>query len=717
MAHMTIKSSNPNLSYVLCKNPASGLMNRKIRQGFGFGWYGFNDDLTTNEQEYHMLYREDFDCDSFGQSGFSYLSKEQYVNAFAYNSLMTTLLRDVLKGASEHDTVCEQEVVLHQVGFKGVRLLEQLQQYLPVKMQFEEIRKFVFKITFSGTCTLHEIITCITLACMYLAGDTSARLTKLDEAFMVKYARMINDLDLPFFLRYVFARNFFRDANTYKKHVEKLNTESIKLAHGDTAMQRFRFIEKQLDMTVPILDVGCGEGLYALNLSKRTPFTYHAVDIDTELTDMVFRKGRARGLDIKTYNHIDEYQEDQLVDIVFTEVIEHMPEKEASEFFSDLLTKNFRKLIITTPDKNFNPNYGIKEGEFRHDDHDWEMNKEQFEDWVCDHIAKHEVIHGQKFDIQWVGMGDCVDGIFTSQGFIITNTDVRPQAIITVGCSASGKSTFANRLAKLGWTEINRDTIRFRGGEKNWLEYNWKQEGAVQRKWEKKLHNACSNSENIVVSDTNLDRSRAEELEQYLIGEGYDVTFRLFEEDFAELLKRDSHRQGGVGYEVLLKQYQRFMVEWKGVQPYVPNGSQQRAYIFDLDGTLFTNDTRNIYDETRVKEDSPIHRNMIIARSLINEGIKVIFLSGRKGTEQCLKDSRESLVGYLGEGAYDCPMFFREPEDNSKDSICKLKLFDKYVRNNYHVLTVFDDRQQVIEECWNVIGIPVTNVGNPFKRF
>lgn len=717
MAHMTITSSNEKLSWVLCKNPATGMVVRKIRKGFGYGWFT-KEHSGTREEQYNLMFRENHDSDSFSEGGFAYLAQAEFTSAFAYNCLITTLLRDVVKGESEHDVVSKQVVTLHQVGFRGYKLIEQIQQFIGCEVVVGEIRPMVFRMTFKEEGTLHSIMSKVLLACLFLGGDHGARLTKLDESFMDKYANLVNKLDLPYFLRYVFARNFFRDSKTFQKMSPKLETESIKLAHGDTAMQRLRFIEKQIDHTKPILDVGCGEGLYALNLTKRNPFTYHAIDIDEDLTDMVYRKGKSRGYDIETYTHIDQYQSNQTVDILFTEVIEHMPLDDAELLLRRLLNMNFNKLVVTTPDRDFNKNYCLGD-EFRHDDHDWEMNKDQFTRWFSGILGKEVIEHNLDLEFEWVGIGDCVDGVYTSQGFIVKNRHVQKEAIITVGAPASGKSTYAEKLVRAGWTEVNRDEIRFRGGEKDWSKYTFspRTEGAVQNKWEKKIWNAMHNNENLVISDTNLNRERTEGLKRRLELEGYLVTIKTFDVPFEELLKRDTHRTGSVGYEVLLKMYIQYQREWNGIKIYQPNSSDERCYVVDLDGTLANNAERNIYDESKVDTDHPIHHVVLIVRSLLEAGIKVVFLSGRQGTEDCLSKTRQWLVKYLGDHAYDCLLIMREEGDTRPDYVFKMEAFDKYLRNQYHVLAVIDDRKQVIEQCWDVLGVNVISVGNNLDRF
>jgi hypothetical protein len=51
----------------------------------------------------------------------------------------------------------------------------------------------------------------------------------------------------------------------------------------------------------------------------------------------------------------------------------------------------------------------------------------------------------------------------------------------------------------------------------------------------------------------------------------------------------------------------------------------------------------------------------------------------------------------------------REYGDQRKDSIVKAEIFDQEIRGRYHVVAVFDDRDQVVR-MWRSLGLTVFQV-------
>lgn len=711
MAHLTIESNNPDFSWVLVKNPESGIQYRPIRQGKGFGWFFPNDDT------YNLAFVDGLDCDSFSQSDFEYLSTNKFGNPLAHSSLLNAFLRDVWQNRNpEKDVVAHNSITLHQVITKARKLLEHLSKHLSCDLHIEEAYANCYTLRFSGELTLHELVCNVMVACLFLSGQDGIFLTKVDKAFVSKYADIINKLGMDYYLRYMFARNYFKSKDQFNKFVHMLETEDIKLQHGDTAMQRLRFIEKRLDGQREILDVGCGEGLFALNLPKRIPHTYHAVDIDEELVTILGRKAESRGLDIKTYTNVGQFKSEAPVDVLLVEVIEHMSKSDAIFLIDKVMgTVNFNKIFITTPNRDFNHNYLIKG--FRHGDHDWEMDSLEFKDWIT-HTVLFESDH-ETLDVEFVDIGDSVGGVHTTQGVIISKKERPKQAVITVGPAASGKSTYAKTLTKKGWIEVNRDDIRFKGGEKDWAKWKFtrQNEERVSNKANKLLEQAIEDGKDIIVSDTNLNKKYRQKLITKLSEAGYYVNVKEFDVDFNELLKRNDNRQGGVPYEVLLDQYIRFQ-HYKGVEPYKGTKDKVPTVVFDIDGTLAEKGDRSPFDMSKVDLDLPIDYTCTMIDGFINNGWEVVFLSGRN---ECAREKTEHWLKEVLGYALDLPLghelFMRADGDNRKDYVIKMELFDNHVREDYDVKAVVDDRKQVIEQCWNVLGIPVVNVGNNLERF
>lgn len=706
MAKITIQSENKDLSWVLVKNPESGTQLRKVRQGLGYGW--FTMDKPT---EYNLYFKEGIDSDSFADTSFEYLSKNQFGHPYAHISLLNTFLSDCSKKVTEYDRKSQHKIILDQVLTYETRIIKKINQFIDIDVNFTELNKHVYRVEFVGNCTFNHMINIVLVVCLFLCGRGLEFLVKMDEGFLNKYTDIINKLNLPYYLRYVFSSFLFKHRTKFNKYCNLLNTENIKLAFGTTALQRLRYVEKKLSFTCDILDFGCGSGMYAFNFAKNNvDKTYHALDIDNDSLETINKRAKGKELtNIKTYNDLDQIKTKNPLDIILIEVIEHVDKSSAAKILRKLLKMNFGKLIITTPNKDFNVNYLLEDDELRHADHCWEMGKDEFVTWFSSQMSDIEGI-----GFEFVDIGDSVDGVFTTQGVIVQNLKAQPQAVICVGASASGKSTYAGKICSAdNWVEINRDNIRFKNITRNWNQYHStpKREQKVNDRWKILLNKSIENQKNLVISDTNLNKAKVSNLKKQLSEKGYHVEIKYFDVEFEELLRRDQQREGGVGYEVLLSQYIRYQRQRLEISPYKPTGTPN-AIIFDIDGTLAKNGDRSPYDLSKVIFDVPIQHVVAMLKGYFSSGHDVYLLSGRE------ESSREQTEKWLKK--HDIPykkLLMRETNDLRKDYIVKMELFEKHFRNKIDVLAVVDDRKQVIESCWHVLGVPVISVGKWNKRF
>lgn len=294
------------------------------------------------------------------------------------------------------------------------------------------------------------------------------------------------------------------------------------------------------------------------------------------------------------------------------------------------------------------------------------------------------------------------------------------KAIITIGCSGSGKSTYAKELMELNKTlvELNRDNLRFKGQEINWTNYKFTSENEdnVTKEFNVLLNQYIKYKQDIIVSDTNLNLKKLNSLEYKLKDNGYIVERKYFNVSFNELLKRNNQRKSGVPYEVLLNQYIKYQRNYNGIKKYTQDFNKRKAYIVDIDGTLSEKCNRNIFDYSKVKYDLPIEHIATIISSLHDTtDYKIFFLSGRD--DKCFDETLNWLRKNIYPFIISNDLIMRTTGDKRKDSIVKMELFDKYIRNDYNVLAVFDDRKQVIEECWSVLGVNIINVGKLTERF
>lgn len=133
------------------------------------------------------------------------------------------------------------------------------------------------------------------------------------------------------------------------------------------------------------------------------------------------------------------------------------------------------------------------------------------------------------------------------------------KAFITVGISASGKSTWAREYAqKHGAIITNRDDIRFSlAGATNWSEYKFNNtiENMVTCIQQETVEWAAAYGREVIVADTNLKPVHRNAWVNKLDRMGYEVEEVLFVVSLAEAIRRDAARPNSVGRDVLYKQW------------------------------------------------------------------------------------------------------------------------------------------------------------------
>jgi hypothetical protein len=89
----------------------------------------------------------------------------------------------------------------------------------------------------------------------------------------------------------------------------------------------------------------------------------------------------------------------------------------ARSLLLDALKLNFDKMVITTPNVEFNKHYML-EGKFRHDDHKYEMSRIEFEEFMTT-IMNEIDVDKVKFTYKYISIGDMVDDVSTTQGYLV----------------------------------------------------------------------------------------------------------------------------------------------------------------------------------------------------------------------------------------------------------------------------------------------------------
>lgn len=298
--------------------------------------------------------------------------------------------------------------------------------------------------------------------------------------------------------------------------------------------------------------------------------------------------------------------------------------------------------------------------------------------------------------------------------------------VICRGLPASGKSTWAKAWVAdnpEGRARVNRDDIRYSIFGKGW----GVDEDLVTKVQHAALRGAFDAGKDVVSDDTNLNSKSVRKMLK--IAAEYNAEIE-YNDDFlavsiSECYQRDLARHPSVGLDVIRQMYQRYFSGGKRpkrpepvesvmikAEPYVPDRNKPRAILVDLDGTIAHNDGhRGFFDWDKVGDDKP-HVDIIrLVHMYIEDGVKPIFVSGRD--EVCFSETYEwikfHVFGKIGKFDYDPKLIMRAHKDGRQDSIIKLEIFDREIRNNYNIVACLDDRNQVVD-AYRSIGLRVLQV-------
>ena len=270
--------------------------------------------------------------------------------------------------------------------------------------------------------------------------------------------------------------------------------------------------------------------------------------------------------------------------------------------------------------------------------------------------------------------------------------------VMLKGLPASGKSTYARKLAESGYTRVNKDDLRSMLHNSKWTRTN-ETEVLVIR--DIIIDTALKSGKSVVVDDTNLSPKHAIRLKT--IAKANSATFetKFFDESVETCIKRDLQRPNSVGEKVIRDMYNQFLKP--KIQPVKYNPKLKEVILCDIDGTLAHMENRGPYDWDKVGSDK-LDMTIKSIVGLLETFYDVILVSGRD--ESCRKITEKWLDDNY---VFYSKLYMRPEGGMRKDTIIKKGMYDNYIKDKYNVYFVLDDRNQVVD-MWRSLGLKCLQV-------
>lgn len=300
-----------------------------------------------------------------------------------------------------------------------------------------------------------------------------------------------------------------------------------------------------------------------------------------------------------------------------------------------------------------------------------------------------------------------------------------PKLTIVRGVSGSGKSTWARQQNAM---VVSRDDLRkmmYGSDDKDYYEVDRdtlrEREQSVTVAQDALIAGYLKAGRDVIVDNTNTEWKFVKALAKIGYRYGAEVEIKVFDVPLNGALAWNLHRtnMGGrnVDEAIIRQQYERLsknknmtLPEVPPVRPYSGTPDKPKAFLVDIDGTLaHMRDYRGPFDWAKIGLDDVDDIIADIVDRLRHSydlwsTLHCIVMSGRDAS------CKDITVKWLEDGGIPFDEIHMRPEgDMRPDNIVKAELFDKYVRDNYDVQFVLDDRQQVVD-MWRSMGLTCLQV-------
>jgi 2-polyprenyl-3-methyl-5-hydroxy-6-metoxy-1,4-benzoquinol methylase len=417
MTILTVGSTNPNLSFIIVKNPetirtSKTPFQREVRKGRMFGWYS-----KLDNSEFRLLFRDSDLENSFSENGeFEYLDSTRYSSPYSPIQMMNESLRNAIKGdpldvaVGESGPFVSYAEVVTEIPDRLIRWMSKVGD---CSATFNTVHGNHRKVRVEGP-TVISVLNTLQMICIITTISEDSLYIPLGKEVIFKYLKALNASNASYALRHLFVSRAITNAKLLEDARKEgiLDTEGMKFQFGNNQLQRLHAVKRALVSVKPsdtLFDIGCGELSHSFKLAEGYD-NIVAYEADAEIcrvNDLKLKKRQVENITLVNQRVDVKYlQENQGllegVDILLSEVMEHMDKDESVKILSAILDSNPNHVVLTVPNHAFNVNYGL-EGEFRHDDHKWEPTLDQLTEFLND------VKIPQSYEATVSFLGDVVD--------------------------------------------------------------------------------------------------------------------------------------------------------------------------------------------------------------------------------------------------------------------------------------------------------------------
>lgn len=420
MAYLKLSSSLEKFSWVISKNPDSGMLAKSQRKGAVFGWY--------DEGAYCVCHLDKPQVNSYSQQSFNYLDVSAHTSPAAYMNMLTNVLKSAMSKQHKEDTGSANSITLGALAIKE-KVLELFAKHYPAfTLIWEPITPgvFVYKVTITNSGTLYELLNFTNFLCVIAALKTRNCFVDFSPALVAKCLETMAAAKSPYFMVNIFKQSACPSRESFeyfKATMESACIEEVKLQQGNLWQQRFRWVKQNLKLKGDLVDLGAGELSY-WKLAQKVKGLYYPIEQDAELREVIDNMRRKKEIEAEVTEPFESWQAfaEQYTgngaEVLVTEVLEHNLVQDAILLLSQVLDTSWvTRVIGTVPNKEFNQYYGLSDEETRHDDHKWESTLEEL-----DHLLVIALFAGgnnmPNWTIQTVGIGDSVNGVQPTTGFV-----------------------------------------------------------------------------------------------------------------------------------------------------------------------------------------------------------------------------------------------------------------------------------------------------------